>query len=416
MDGFFTSSDSQTSEPIHRVSGCGACKLHRTCNSPRMEPTGKGEKGILILAEAPGKTEDERNIQLVGDAGQLLRRKLRRFGVDLDKDCRKTNAICCRPEGNRTPTSFEVECCRPRVWREIETFKPKLILLLGGSAVQSFLSHRWKKDLGGIFKWRGWQIPDRDTKAWVAPMFHPSYVLRSESNPAVDLTFTTDLEDALTLLDKPFPEYLNEEQGVEILETDKQVYDRLWNIYEYSDFISIDIETTGLKPHAQGHKILTCSITTEPDRAYAFNFPTDRKTQALFRRILLEDRISKTGHNIKYEDNWFNVILGTPVESWYWDSMLAAHILDNRGADENSDNKESGVKGLKFQTYVNFGLMDYSSHLDQYMKSDTKKFGGNGFNRNEEAPRKELLVYNGVDTIVQYRLALKQMEILGVSL
>lgn len=416
MDGFFSSSDSQTSEPIRRMSGCGACKLHKNCLSPRMEPTGKGEKGILIIAEAPGKTEDERNTQLVGEAGQLLRRKLRRFGIDLDRDCRKTNAVCCRPEGNRTPTAFEVECCRPRVWREIETFQPKLILLLGGAAVQSFLAHRWKKDLGGIFKWRGWQIPDRDTRAWVAPMFHPSYIGRLKDNPAIDLTFTDDLETALSLLDQPFPRYEKEEHGVELLESDARVYEKLQMIYEWHDFLAIDIETTGLKPQAAGHEILTCSITVEPERAYAFNFPTDRKTQAMFRRILQEDRIRKTGHNIKYEDNWFNVILGTPVESWFWDSMLAAHILDNRGADENSDNKESGVKGLKFQTYVNFGLMDYSSHLDQYMKSDTKQFGGNGFNRNREASRRELLLYNGVDTIVQYRLALKQMKLLGVDL
>ena len=62
----------------------------------------------------------------------------------------------------------------------IEKYKPKVIILLGGSSLLSMIGYRWKKDLGGITKWRGWTIPDRDFKAWICPTFHPSYVDRKQ--------------------------------------------------------------------------------------------------------------------------------------------------------------------------------------------------------------------------------------------
>ena len=62
--------------------------------------------------------------------------------------------------------------------------------------------------------------------------------------------------------------------------------------------------------------------------------------------------------------------LRQPVRGWYWDSMIAAHILNN----------QAGVSGLKFQTYVHFGVIDYSSEISPYLKSDDKS--ANGINKN----------------------------------
>jgi len=102
----------------------------------------------------------------------------------------------------------------------------------------------------------------------------------------------------------------------------------------------------------------------------------------------------KIGQNIKYEDNWCHELLG-PVDGWMWDTMLASHVLDNR----------AGITGLKFQAYVNFGILDYSSHIEPFLRAP----GSNDLNCVEEAPRRDLLLYNGVDSMVTYRLAMKQM-------
>ena len=121
-----------------KKNSCYSCGLYKNCITPKMQPTGKGEKKILVIAEAPGKMEDLHGTQLIGQAGQTLRRYLKKYGVDLDRDCWKTNVIICRPANNKTPTSKQINCCRPNLIKTIEELKPEKILLLGSIALQGF--------------------------------------------------------------------------------------------------------------------------------------------------------------------------------------------------------------------------------------------------------------------------------------
>lgn len=411
FQGGFFKTEELPNQVIQRTSGCGACKLYRDCRSPRMEPHGEGRKGILIIGEAPGSREDEQGIQMIGEAGQLLRRKLRGRGIDLDRDCVKINAISCHPGtekgGTKTPSGFEVECCRPRVWKTITELQPKVIILLGTSALHSFLGHRWHKDLGGIEKWRGWTIPDRDVNAWVCPMFHPQYLLWNDKNQAVETVFGQDLSQALRHADKPFPRLAQESSCIEIVEDERQLHDFLNNVYEWRIPFAFDYETSSLKPHSKHNDIITCSMAINENRCVAFNMPSiGSDCRELLIKIMEDPQIKKMAHGMKFEDNWTNVKLPSIVNGWMWCSMLAAHVLDNR----------SGITGLKFQSYVRFGLMDYSSHVESFLKSsdaDQKKYGGNASNNILECPRKDLLMYNGIDSLVEYRLAKLQMSELG---
>ena len=404
--GFFTSS-TPALKPV-KISGdnCFLCGLYKGCNSPKMLATGDGSKGILVIAEAPGKTEDEQGVQLVGEAGQLLRAKLSKYGVDLDKDCIKTNSIQCRPPKNRTPTDKEIEYCRPRVWDVIKETKPKVILLLGGPALESFLGHRWKDPLGGITSWRGFTIPDRDTGAWVIPTFHPSYVNRTSKQPVVELIFEQDIKKAIDTVDVPFPVYEDETKQVQIINREEEITQEISNMfqrYDKTQLVAFDYETTGLKPQIEGHRIVCMSICYRDDVAFSFMLP-DKETQAFryIKRFLQDKSIKKTGHNIKFEDTWTQVILGFPVKGWEWCSMQAAHIQDNR----------PGIVGLKLQTYLNFGVMGYDDIIGPYLKGRNKKDGANGFNNIDKAPKDELLLYCGKDSLFQWRLAMKQRELI----
>lgn len=405
MSGFFKREEVGAGHQLPRLTGCGACRLYKQCKSPKMEPTGKGEQGILIIAEAPGPTEDSKGV--MGDAGKFLSKKLQQYGINLDRDCRKTNSIICRPvdsDGdNRPPTSLEIECCRPNVWKEINRFKPRLILLLGHSAVNSFLGHRWRKDLGTITKWRGWAIPDRETNAWVVPMFHPNYILREEDkNPAIAHVFNKDLKLAVSLLHKPFPMFANEMNSVQIVDNQKELCQKLNGILEWKERIAFDYETTGLKPYRKGHKIVSCAICMDEITSFAFDMPGPGKALSLFRQIMIDPDVPKIAQNLKFEDNWTNVIVKCPVEGWEWDTMIATHLLDNR----------EGITGLKFQSYVRFGLLDYSSHIEPFLVGSDEK-DSNSFNRILQAPRKELLIYNGIDALLEFKLAMIQMDEMG---
>lgn len=131
--------------------------------------------------------------------------------------------------------------------------------------------------------------------------------------------------------------------------------------------------------------------------------PKSRKDRQPFIDMLANPDIGKMAHNMKFEETWSAVRLRQPVKNWVWDSMQAAHILDNR----------PGVTGLKFLTYVHFGVVDYSSEVTPYLKSASKD--GNAINRIYELLKKpggqeKLLTYCGWDSIWQYRLSMLQMN------
>lgn len=396
-----------------RLFDCSNCGLDKRCKSPRMEPTGEGRLGILIIAEAPGRDEDLQGTQLVGEAGQTLRAALSKRDIDLDRDCRKMNAVNCRPftiengrESNRAPEYFEVECCRSRVWAEIEAFKPKLILLLGNHAVESFLGHRWQKDLGGINKWRGWTIPDRDVNAWVCPTFHPSYINRArKSEPVVEVVWGQDLDRALACLDKPLPAWRDERECIEVLKDEDEIVERIAEMHAICDgLFYFDFECNSKKPYLPGRKILSCAISIDEDKT--ISFPTTYRVAEALAAALHDPDLPKAAHNMKFEDAWAWKHLNR-VRNWQWDSMIAANILDNR----------KGTSGLKFQVYVNFGIVDYASHLTAYMDADDGEDDkdANALNRLEQAPLDDVLLYGGMDALLGRRLALIQMEKIGAD-
>jgi hypothetical protein len=137
------------------------------------------------------------------------------------------------------PTNDEIENCRRTTLRYIHQYNPKLVVLLGNSAVTSVIGSRWKKELGGISKWRGWQIPDQDLNTWICPTYHPSFVERSDSAD-IDSIWIRDLREAFSLLEKPFLKH--KEPYVEY-PPDLRVLDRIKD-----GVISFDYETTGKKP------------------------------------------------------------------------------------------------------------------------------------------------------------------------
>ena len=84
IKGFFSTSKIQSRQKTGFLPRCGSCGLYKHCKSPKMPPTGKGRKKILVVAEAPGQNEDRDNIQLHkrGKSGKYTRRVLKSFNVD----------------------------------------------------------------------------------------------------------------------------------------------------------------------------------------------------------------------------------------------------------------------------------------------------------------------------------------------
>ena len=400
MQGFFTTDELKSSKVrVAANSACGRCGLYETCRTPKMEVTGEGRRRVLVIAEAPGECEDRKGIQLIGKAGQYVREVMDDLHWDLDRDCWKINAVNCRPPENATPNDVQIDACRPRVWSAIEELEPAVIIPMGGVAVKSVIGHRWKKDLGGVTRWRGWRIPDQDVMAWICPTVHPSYVLRESKTPIADMFFRADLDAALVLTEEssgPLPEYGDETAKVTILRRQDDIL-KFLAVYG-SDIpevaLAYDYETTGLKPHRKGQEIVTCGVSTDPESATAFPLLPGPVTEA-WCAVLRNPWVKLITHNQKFEETWGRVALGCPGVGHVWDTRLAAHVIDNR----------EDATPLKFLAYVLFGNCDYDSHMDQYLSSRDPVYGGNAFNRIHEADIRDVLLYNGLDAMYTRRLA-----------
>ena len=133
--------------------------------------SGEGVKnGIMIVGETPGGTEVKRNAMFVGKAGKLLRKVLDEEG--LQEHCYFTNVVKCKPPSARSPNDIELTACKPYIMREIQVVKPKLIVLLGLTAIQFiYPNERYVKNT--LYRFSTFE------RLVIGCTYHPSYILRN---------------------------------------------------------------------------------------------------------------------------------------------------------------------------------------------------------------------------------------------
>jgi len=405
MNGFFDLSDMITESTDHMCSQCG---LDRGCKHPRIEPSGENRLDTLIIAEAPGEDEDLEGTQLIGEVGRFFRKLLSQRNLDLDKDFKKTNSLRCRPPGNREPTRQELVCCHPHIDKLIRESKPKFIWLMGAAAIESYFMSRFSTLTPT--RWRGLCIPDFESGAWVIPMFHPSYAKRNEDSSILLSQYIRDLDFAIKCI-KTKPDIRSiprpDLDSVRIIKDYDEVCDCLEDLIDHPpEFLFYDYETTGLKPYRAGHKIASVSYSVNKK---AVAFPLQRHWTLLMQKGIekrwkkvLEGPSKKIAHNIPFEDVWSRIILNTVPRNWHWCTMTAAHIIDNRPK----------YTGLKFQSFLHWGLPDYSKSISPYLNQSDER----GFNRVMEAPLNQLLQYGAIDSLMCEWLCWQQQPLIDSHL
>lgn len=379
---------------------CKACPLNRAdVVSPKMKPTGDSDPLIYVLGEAPGKDEDQRARQFVGNSGRLLREYL---GDELS--IRFNNVIRTRPPGNRTPQPVEIECCRPSIIRDIEASKPKAIFGFGNIPLQ------WVTGLSGISHWRGRKMPVQigKHKCWFFPMLHPAFVLRAENERGEDKlgrewrgAFVRDLRRAKALVSKGLPDPIvhSPEMAMEGVESItggdgavKRILDFIGQCKAHGRF-GVDLETSTLRPFSKGARILSIALSIgQSTIAFPLHHPSatwsseELKTIESAIRGLFHAELEKDAHNAKFEMEWMGKFYGdTILRSGQWVcTQSGAYVLDERAG--------SGVQSLNGQCIIEFGL-------------PIKNLSEVQLDRLEEEPLYKLLPYNGLDAKYAYLLA-----------
>lgn len=132
--------------------------------------TGNPNAELMFVGEAPGADEDAQGFPFVGRAGQLLTKMIEGIGYKRE-DVFIGNINRCRPPGNRAPTIDEAHTCRPFLLREIAVVRPKVVVVMGNTALHNLLDTK-----EGITRVRGVFRDYFGVK--VMPTFHPAYLLR----------------------------------------------------------------------------------------------------------------------------------------------------------------------------------------------------------------------------------------------
>lgn len=168
---------------------------------------GSISSSIFLLGEAPAKQEDKEGRCFVGSAGRVLDEILEASGFKRD-EIYISNCIKCKTPHNREPTRQELENCKYWLRQELEIIKPKLLVLLGSTALRNIL------DLTGVSERRGKMIKDRKGVYYIT--FHPAVALyKPEYKPVL----IDDFRHLKKILESGFYKFL---KGANPLDSKKQ--------------------------------------------------------------------------------------------------------------------------------------------------------------------------------------------------
>ena len=160
---------------------CKGCPLLGTSANPCIMGEGNKNAKLMIIAEAPGFESDRSHRPFVGDASLLLDHIFNKLSVPRE-EIYITNVIKCRPPKGGLPKGDKLEKIYESCWSyleyELQEVDPKVILILGGSALLMLTGIKF------ITKQEGMEVETIYEGAKTIACLHPAYVLHSPGREA----------------------------------------------------------------------------------------------------------------------------------------------------------------------------------------------------------------------------------------
>lgn len=321
--------------------------------------------------------------------------------LGLPSDAVTIGHAACGPLYSAADIKTAGQHCQGWLGDLLKRVKPRCVIPIGQEAISGVISPLWGKAAGLGSIWTGRVIPDQTINAWICPV--------ATEGPVPELRqlyLHSHLEQAIKLTRRPRP------WGQQVPDWTASV-ERLYNQQAARDAIreagmdgpgkmlAFDYEATGLKPEHKLHRIHSIGLAwgtgNTPSRTVAI--PWDLPGVADGIRWLLRQPVAKVAANMKFEQRWSQQKLAVEPVNVVWDTQIAGHWLDPQ---------EEGVTGLKYQAYAELGFPIYNTEIESYLQSTGS--GAASLNRIFEAPLDSILKYCGLDSLLEYTLARKQMK------
>ena len=355
-----------------------------------MPIAGAEDARVAFVGDHPTVNEDLSGDAFSGGSGAFVRDVVEDAGFDIETDVWSTFALICHPHDKLKDAGKQITYCRPNITNALSARKPRVVVAMGPMALRSLIAPYWRS-VGDMERWVGWRIPTPDGY-WICPTYSPSFA-KHHKNDLIRKQFAQHIETAMKIETRP-AKPRDWKAEVEIIYDDIEAARALRDMHRAGGWVAIDYETNCLKPEYPEAEIISCAASNgERTISYFWQGAAIKATSKLLR----SDRTMKIASNLKMEERWTFKHLGHRVRNWGWDTMLAAHCLDNR----------QGICGLKFQSFVNLGAPSYNQTVEPYLRSS------GWYNRIKKIHPQDLLLYGGMDALLEFELAMHQRKEMG---
>jgi DNA polymerase len=172
---------------------CDGCELH-SAGSQAVFGRGPLQAEIVMVGDQPSDEDDRSGEPFSGGAGEILRKAMAAADID-PASVYLTNAVKHfrfethgRRRLQRAPEPDHVAACRGWLLNELDIVDPRLVVLLGSTAVRAIApSIQLRRDHGRVIDLGGHRV---------LATLHPSGVLRTEDRQLAMRTLIGDLEAA----------------------------------------------------------------------------------------------------------------------------------------------------------------------------------------------------------------------------
>ena len=311
-----------------------------------------------------------------------------------------TDLLKCQVQGadikkGKGPTDTILAKCRPYLLEEIRQRKPKVIISLNTAVTKALgIKKTNYRDCGDIVEYEG--IP-------LLLTLHPRVLLMLRQNASGQAWGP----DFYSIIERDFVKAAwilrgglsvpNLDKSIDRVKEQIHIARNIEDVKKFCEVItekglsgcvsSFDTETTGLDPFATDAKIICMQFgfrNTETGKIDVYVFPMWHRNNIWYNPriawgfigpIIVDDRIKKVGHNIKFDMLYVEVTLGVRIRGVLFDTMLLLHAI-NSGLQ--------GMYGLKRAVgnwLPDSGLQGYEDKLPRLTRRGIEEDGITG---NEE--------------------------------
>lgn len=160
---------------------------------------------IVLVGEAPGRTEIEQRKPFVGQAGKNLEEFISILGIKRE-NLYITNVVKFRPvrfnpetgrESNRTPAKDEISISTDFIEKELSIVAPKLVVSLGNIALRCILKD--DKASIGILHGNPLKVSFSEAYFTLFPLYHPASIIYRRELKSIYIEDLHKLKEYITL-------------------------------------------------------------------------------------------------------------------------------------------------------------------------------------------------------------------------